>query len=234
MIPSNIYQKRLHDLADHIEKDMELLNNFEDELRSTTDPRTMARYRQDIERQKESVNKYEQEFNLLQQQLKGSLSSQTQIQQVGNLLQSMDGKLNVLLMDQVAISKNLNQMRQELLSRYEDTEKKMIAGITEQLSQPQLALTQKLLEALEANQLLEPDMQQMLAALEQRISALPSSQTALAEIIKASELDIKHKLKISLPIIPLLVNYEGELGMESGFNLKSVWEDLIAKLRRSK
>jgi hypothetical protein len=212
MLPSNIYQKRLQDLADNIGKDMELVKEFEDELRYTSDPRVKAKYRQDIERQKKSVNEYEQEFNQLQQQL--------------------NGKLNVLLMGQVAISENLDQMRQELLSRYEDTEKNMIAGITEQLSQSQLALTQELLDALEANQLLEPEMQQMLAALEQRVSALPPSQAALAEIIKAPELDMKHKLKISLPIIPLLVDYEGELELGNGINLKSVWEHLIAKLGR--
>jgi hypothetical protein len=75
-------------------------------------------------------------------------------------------------------------------------------------------------------------MQQMLAVLEERIPSLPLSQAAVGEIIKAPELDARHKLKVTLPIVPFLVDYEGELELGSGFNIKSGWEQLVAKLRR--
>ena len=151
MLPSNIYQKRLQDLADNIAKDMELLKEFEEALRYEDNPRRIAGYHRDIERQQESVTKYQQEFDKLQQQLKSSPSARMQVQKVGSLLQQMDGKLNVLLSGQVAIYENLEQMRQALLNRYEATEQTMIAAIAEQLDQSQLVLTQKLLDALETN-----------------------------------------------------------------------------------
>jgi hypothetical protein len=76
-------------------------------------------------------------------------------------------------------------------------------------------------------------MQQMLAVLEEGIPALPpSSQAAVTEIIKSPALDAKHKITVTLPIVPLLINYEGELELGTGFNIKSAWEQAINKLRR--
>ena len=232
MFPSNIYQKRLEDLADNIAKELELLNEFEEALRYEDNPRRIAGYRREIERQQKSVTKYQQELDELQQQLRSSPSARIRVQKVGNLLQQMDGKLNVLLSGQVGIYENLNQMRQALLNRYEATEQTMIAEIAEQFNQSQLVLTQKLLDALETNQVSELEMQQMLVVLEESIPALPPSQAAVAKIIKDPELDARHRLKVTLPIVPLLVEYEGEFELGSGFNIKSAWEQLIAKLRR--
>ena len=209
MISPGFYQKRLQDLADNIAKDQELLKDFEDELRYTTDPRLKFRYRRDIMRQSESIARYKEEYAELQQEWTGQPSEQ--MQETSIQLRQMDAKLNVLLSGQVVI--------------YE--------GLLKQLNANQLALTQKLQDALEANQVSEPQMQQMLAVLEERIPSLPPSQAAIAEVIKDPELDAKHKLKVTLPIVPMLLEYEGEVELGSGFNLKSVWEQLVAKLRRS-
>lgn len=220
-------QKRLQDLADNIAKEQELLNDYEEALRLEDDPRRLKRYYKEIERQRESVHRYQQEFSALQQRQTSKPSAQ--MQEVGNQLQQMDTKLNILLSGQIAIYEDLNQMRHALLIRYDAAEQSIISAITQQLDQNQLLLTQNLLNALEANQVSEPEMQRMLAVLEERIPSLPPSQAA---IIKDPELDAKHKLKVTLPIIPLLVEYEGELELGSGFNIKSAWEKLIAKLRR--
>ena len=201
------YQKRLEDLEDNIKQDLELLKDYDDELRYTTDPRLKARYRREITRQENSVSRYKQEYNRLQQELTGQPSPQ--MQEVGIQLRQMDAKLNILLSGQVAI--------------YED--------LLKQLDQNQLVLTQKLQDALDANQVSEPQMQQMLAVLEERIPSLPPSQAAIAEVIKDPELDVKQKLKVTLPIVPMLVEYEGEFELGSGFNIKTAWEQLVAKLR---
>ncbi len=200
------YQKRLEDLEDNIKQDLELLKDYDDELRYTTDPRLKARYRREITRQENSVSRYKQEYNRLQQELTGQPSPQ--MQEVAIQLRQMDAKLNILLSGQVAI--------------YED--------LLKQLDQNQLVLTQKLQDALDANQVSEPQMQQMLAVLEERIPSLPPGQAAIAEVIKDPELDVKQKLKVTLPIVPMLVEYEGEFELGSGFNIKTAWEKLVAKL----
>ena len=201
------YQKRLEDVEDSIKQDLELLKDYDDELRYTTDPRLKARYRREITRQENSVSRYKQEYNRLQQELTGQPSPQ--MQEVGIQLRQMDAKLNILLSGQVAI--------------YED--------LLTQLNQTQLVLMQKLQDAVDANQVSEPQMQQMLAVLEERIPSLPPNQAAIAEVIKDPELDVKQKLKVTLPIVPMLVEYEGEFELGSGFNIKTAWEQLVAKLR---
>ena len=224
------FHQRLQDLEDHIAQEQELLKEFEEGLRYETNPRIKAGYRRDIERQQESVAGYRQEYNDLQQELTGQPSAR--MQEMGNQLQQMDAKLNILLSTQVAIYENLDRMRQDLLLRYDATEQATIKTVAQQLDRNQLVLTQNLLDALEANQVSEQQMQQMLAVLEERVPALPPSQATLAEIIKAPELDAKHKLKVTLPLVPFLVDYEGELELGSGFNIKSAWEQLLTKLRR--
>ena len=74
----------------------------------------------------------------------------------------------------------------------------------------------------------------MVAIIEEKIPALPPSQQApLNEIIKNPELDARHKLKVAVPIIPFILEYEGELELGTGFNLKSGWESIKNKLRRN-
>ena len=72
----------------------------------------------------------------------------------------------------------------------------------------------------------------MLTVLQDKITSLPPNKTASIEIIKDPQFDAKHRLKEGLPIIPMLVGYEGELELGSGFNIKTAWEYLVAKLQR--
>ena len=43
------------------------------------------------------------------------------------------------------------------------------------------------------------------------------------------EIDAKHALKVSIPIIPFILAYEGELGLGTGIKLKEVWKNLKSK-----
>ncbi|MFN7384312.1 MAG: hypothetical protein ACK5RY_19635, partial [Dolichospermum sp.] len=120
-----------------------------------------------------------------------------------------------------------------LLSRYQASEQAILRVIIEQLNQTQLALTENMLNAVAANQVSESEMLEMLAVLESRIPSLPaSSQAEISEIIKSPELDTRHKITMTLPIVPFLINYEGELELGTGFNIKSAWEFMIKKLGR--
>ena len=203
------YQQRLKDLEDNIKQDLELLKDYDDELRYTTDPRIKARYRREIVRQEESIARYKNEYATLQQESIGT--SSPQMQEVDIQLRQMDAKLNLLLSGQGAI--------------YED--------LLNQLNQTQLVLTQKLQDAVDTNQVSEPQMQQMLEVLEKHIPSLPPNQAAIAEVIKDPELDVKQKLKVTLPMVPMFLEYEGEFELGSGFNIRSAWERLVAKLRRT-
>nr|WP_322719793.1 hypothetical protein [Nostoc sp. ChiQUE02]MDZ8232847.1 hypothetical protein [Nostoc sp. ChiQUE02] len=226
----DFYEKRLQDLEKNIAEEQKLLKQYEDSLRYESEYRTIGKYEREIERQRESITFYQHEFVELKQKLIGNQS--TQVLRVESKLQELDGKVNVLIKGQIAIYKKQHQMCQALLERYNASEKYIISSIAEQLNQTQLVLTENLLQALDSNMVSEPEMQQMLAVLEERLPSLPPSQAGIAEIIKNPELDVRHKLKITLPIIPTLVEYEGEFELGSGFNIKSAWQLLIAKLQR--
>lgn len=123
-------------------------------------------------------------------------------------------------------------LRQALVNFYDTDEQNIIRSSIQPLDLSQLHLVKTLLDAVEANQISELEIQRMLTPLEDRISTLPPSQASIAEIIRDPQLDARHKIKITLPIIPFLVDYEGELELGTGFDVKLVWEQLITRLWR--
>jgi hypothetical protein len=224
------FEQRLRDLDDNIGKDLALLKDFEDALRYETNPRIKSGYQREISQLRESANRYQQEFTDLQAELAEDPLATTAT--VSGQLNQIDTKLNLLLASQSAVHEDLVQMRQALLDRYDANEQVIVAVLSEGFDQTQIALTQVLLNGLETNQIPEPEMQQMLAVIEERIPSLPPSQASVAEVIKSPNLDAKHKLKVTLPIVPFIVDYEGELELGAGFDIKAAWEQLIAKMRR--
>ena len=224
---SQIFQQRLTDLLDNITQDQKLLKEFEEELTVEQNPRTLKKYKKEIKRQQESIDNYKQEYTELEQQLIGISPPQIQVvgnqlQIIENQLQQIDAKLNIVLINQ-----------DSLLIRYQVSEQAILRVFIEQLNQTQLAFTENMLNAVAANQVSESEMLQMLAVLESRIPSLPSSsQAEIAEIIKSPELDTRHKITVTLPIVPFLINYEGELELGTGFNIKSAWELVMQKLGR--
>lgn len=231
---TSYFELRLKQLKDNIEQDLALRKQFEDTRRYEDDPRRQARYERDIKRLEESAQNYQQELDELQRQLSDELTLQNQ--NVKLQIQQMDAKLTVLMNGQVAIYEDLDRLRQLLLSRYEIGERSIIDSITKQLNQSQVTTIQAVLDAIEADQITEEEMrlflegtQQMLNAIQQRGTALPPNQQALAEVINAPGLDTKHRLKVSLPIIPFLLDYEGELELGTGINLRATWQQLRQK-----
>ena len=224
---SQIFQQRLTDLLDNITQDQKLLKEFEEALTVEDNPRTLKKYKKEIKRQQESIDNYKQEYTELEQQLIGIFTPQIQVvgnqlQIIENQLQQIDAKLNIVLINQ-----------DSLLLRYQVSEQAILRVFIEQLNQTQLAFTENMLNAVAANQVSESEMLEMLAVLESRIPSLPAnSQAEIAEIIKSPELDARHKITVTLPIVPFLINYEGELELGTGFNIKSAWEFIIKKLGR--
>jgi hypothetical protein len=82
-------RKRMEDLEDHIRKDLKLLKEYEDVLRYETDPRRIGSYRREIERQRESLTCYQQEYDELGRQM-----TPEELQNVTALLQQKNAKLD--------------------------------------------------------------------------------------------------------------------------------------------
>ena len=76
MASNNLDRQRLRDIEDNLTKERDLLKQFEDALRYETDPRMQARYKKDIERQRQAINQYQKEYQELKDKLSGDSPSQ--------------------------------------------------------------------------------------------------------------------------------------------------------------
>ena len=232
---------RIQDLADNIRKDLNLLRAYEDELRYETDPRRLARYRLEIERQRESLTRYQQEYDELQKQVTGVPSAE--MVDTANLLRQMDAKLDVVLKNQKVMQDDLKDLRKTLLARFDASEQAIITAIVQRLDLNQLATVQSILDEIETHRVPENELQETLNTIQQALleirpieigfydSQLVSEAKSLSEVVDDPKLDVTHKLKVSVPIIPLILSYETEVELKSGLNLKAAWQRLKARVR---
>jgi len=225
---SESFAQRLKDLEDHVRQDLLLLKRYEDALRLETDPRIQMRYERQIDNLKQSADRYQQEAENLQKQLLREKSDDPQ--NISNRLDVLASDLKILQTGQIAIFGQLNQTRQLLVERYANAHQVAIAETLNQLSQSQLEIVEVLLNSLDTDQLSELEIKQIWIALEDRFKALPSGQGAIAEILKNPQLDMKHRLKAAIPIIPLLLDYEFEIELGSEMNIRRIWEYIKSRI----
>ncbi len=214
-------------MEENIAKVLQLLNEYETELIDEDDSGKKSKYRRRVESLKQQKVAYEEEFVELQVQLTNKHPLQTQT--LSDQLQEIDNKIELLLDSQVALS-------QALLLHFNPGEQALLFPFTQQLDEPELIKMQAFLEAIDTDQASEEEIQlmltetrQLLKALKERDLTLPAGNEAVVEIINAPTLDAKHALKISIPIIPFILAYEGELGLGTGINLKETWQHWKSK-----
>lgn len=132
-----------------------------------------------------------------------------------------------------------------ILSHYtQQTERRLIARVTTLLDQQQQATVATMLNAVQAeHEALSDALTVMLTRLMARVRliqqspALRQQQPELAQqtaealaIIEDPHLTPRHRLKVTLPIVPLLLAYEAELELEQSGNLAAAWADLKRRL----
>ena len=127
-----------------------------------------------------------------------------------------------------------------VLERYDTSEKRIISTFVERLDQQQLATVQAVLDAVEQNRMPEAEMCEVLDAAQKVFTAMSEhgmklpNQASIAEAFAQPTVDVKAKLKVTLPIIPFILSYEGEVGVSSGVNLEKLWRRLASKIRAKK
>lgn len=128
----------------------------------------------------------------------------------------------------------------------EQSERRLAAQVTTLLDRQQQETVAAVLEALQAErETLSDELTVLLArltarlrliqqaqALQQRAPALAQQAAEALTIIEDPRLTPRHRLKVTLPIVPLLLAYEGELELEQSGNLAAVWAALRRRLGR--
>lgn len=233
--PTELHTLRLQYLADNVRQDLALLKDYEDALRYEDDPRRRAKYRQEIRQLRESAARYRQQYDDLRSQVTGEPS--VTMQDIAVQLRQMNVRLDALLAGQTVIQDELTDLRHDVVARFDSSERTIITSVVERLDHGQLSMVQAVLHALETQRVSEEEIrhlldaaQQMMAELEQQAVVLRGQQE-LADVIAGPTLDAKHKLKLTLPIIPLLLGYEGEIELRSGLDLDAAWQRLVTRIR---
>ncbi|AFZ60302.1 hypothetical protein H6G54_07995 [Anabaena cylindrica FACHB-243] len=227
---SAITQMRLKQLEVNVTRVLSLLNDYEVELLDESDPGTKNKYRRRIEDLRQQRDNYEKELMLIQKQL-ANKQPQEQISIIESQLQQIDEKLNWLAGGQVAFY-------QAVLAHFTTEETAIIEPITRQLEEAQIVEVEAVLKAIDSNQVSEEEIKLVVAQLKQAMAsmrgkdfALPSGNEAIIEALNYPTLDTKHALKVSIPIIPFILSYEGELGLSAGVKIREAWERWKTKLR---
>ena len=250
-----LYELRIQQLEDHIRQDRDLLKEYEDVLRYETEPRRVMGYRREIKRQQESLMHYEQEYRELQNNITIELPVEKEntedrmqqigidIQQISMKIRQIDTKIDQICEGQEDIKIELTALQKSLLARFDDNEQVIVSTIIDQLDQTQLALMQDMIDIIEADRIPESELHETLNTVQQALSEIKSKEAecydsqlrvgikSLSEIIDDPRFDVNHKLKVSLPIIPLILSYETEIQLISGVNLKAAWKGLKDRVR---
>lgn len=233
-LPDFILQRRVQDLEDNINRDLALLKDYEDELRLADDPKRKARFLREIQNLRESAARYTDEYRQI---ISGEVaSSNSMIPSISSELAEMKIRLDQIQTVVSGISSYLIGLRNEVLARFDSNQKAIVSAIVVRLDENQLQTVNQVLVAVDKNniimheaaQLIEP-LLSALTILQQRGEILPGGPEII-ETIDSPNLDVEHKLKVSLPIIPLVLEYEGEIALGSGVKLEVVWNRIVAKV----
>jgi hypothetical protein len=215
---------RLQQLETNIAKVVQLLGEYEEELNDEDDPLKKSRYRRRIEDLKKKQIEYENELIELESQ--SSNEQAPQFQNIAKQLQGIDNKIDLLLDGQSTLS-------QSLLFHFNSVEQLLVQPFIQRLGDSDLIQVQASLETIDTKQLNEEEAliiltetKQLLTELKSRNLSLPVSGKDIDEIINYPTLDTKHSLKLTIPIIPFILTYEGELGTGTGIKLKETWQKL--------
>ncbi len=233
-------QTRLKDLEENVLQDLELLKAYEDEERYAHDPRELARIRREIVRQRDSAKRYNKEYDDLRKQV--ASEPPEKVTGFADRLEHIEDMLTELQSGQRAMADQLVDLRQTMLQSFNASEQRIISSLINELNQNQLETVKCIWDALEANCISEQDMRDTLEALQKVVADIMKNKAVDPKILEQTEKISKilddpavgssHKLKLTIPIIPLILSYEGEIELKVGMNLQSAWEALKAKFGR--
>ncbi|HRJ42620.1 MAG: hypothetical protein KJZ86_21550 [Caldilineaceae bacterium] len=116
------------------------------------------------------------------------------------------------------------------------------ASLLARLDGQEARLTGEILAVLESGGVAADELDRQLTAIEAILGQLqiaePSAQAALGQaqaVLAAPGLDVRSKLKVTIPLIPFLLDYEGELELGQQMNveeaLAALWRALLGWVR---
>lgn len=122
------------------------------------------------------------------------------------------------------------------MARFDVTEQRILSPILARLDAHEAALLDKILDVLDVAAIGADELDRHLAAIDAALAEVNAMSATIADrqlVASAQQvaalasplgLDVKHKLKLTIPIIPVLLSYEGAFELGSKLDLAAVWE----------
>ena len=211
---------RLETLEGHLASLLALLKEYELAIMFEDNPRRRMNYAHGIEQVRESAGFYRQEYDELQQELRALTQAQTPTPLEDEPLRLLGRKIDRM---QNTLLGELRLMRADVLEEYDAGEQALVAAIIDHFDQSQLLLMDELAEIIGQDRLDEAELGGLARLLQEALQALPPAslpqQEEVRKVLADPQMGMSHKLKISLPIIPAILSYEGEVQLDQKANL---------------
>ena len=141
----------------------------------------------------------------------------------------------------IKIILNILSPRVNISRQFIESEIERLALILENLDQFQVKETLSALKALDADKITAANMQQMVETAGQQIPNLNKSKffqerkqlyteaKKVSKILTDPQIETRHKIKLTLPFIPFILTYSGEIEFEGGVRLQALWKRIISR-----
>ena len=230
------WQQRKNDLEEHITKDLKLLKEFDDVLRAETHPQRRLGYQQDIKRQQEALANRRQEL----EQLEGEITNQAEPEGVTN--QQLLAEIQLLKQTIVTQHDDLSAQlitlsagQKTIMGHIDENHQQTLFTVVKQLTDNQQEVVEIMLTAAERQQIAyqeATDLTDLTHQVLTHLEAQPNSdywKTLLAAVEEPASLT--QKLKLVLPLIPGILEYETELAVDGMGWLKELWQKVTARFQ---
>lgn len=248
--PLPTYQaQRLRDLEHHIQQRLELLRAFEAALALEDSPRRMMRYRQEIEREKAALADFRQQAAELG--LSPDQAGSTPAEAVQDKLTAMSQKLDDLgrkldnLSQQVetgqqALRTDFARQQQAILAHIDQARQSAVAAVVQRLDAHQGELVELLLDAADQQQITRWEADELTRLVQQsllelrRLHAHRPDAGQWQRLLELLEQDVgwEQKLRLTLPLVPGLIEFESEVQVDVMGVLNQTWRRLLHKIGR--
>jgi hypothetical protein len=143
----------------------------------------------------------------------------------------------------VAMHADLVSFRRSILSRFDSSERVILSAIFERLDKDNLEIIGLIMDAVENGSIPQELTIETVNATKDLISEIkamrleiqdPNAAESLnswEEAINSPDLGIENMIKVTIPIIPFLLIYEGSYKFQTGMKLNSAWSKLRALIR---
>lgn len=241
-------EQRLQDLQRNINREAELLNDYEEQLAYESDPRRLKRIQYEIKRQKETIAGYRQEADQIQTTLPASAAPesgavQKQLndmnKQLSAISQQIDKAEARLADGQKAIREDIRQQQEIVLAHINEQHRQTIAVLVNKMDANQLELTELMLDAADQQQIAQWQADQLTMLTQQALLDLKQLRQNQPDAAQwdslldalASQTGWEQKLKLTVPLIPGILEFESEMTMDVVPALKQAWQNLVNKVR---